>query len=235
MDWLSYTDAERLAGDLIGFRQSQVLQIYANIQSVPSDIPTQPAIIPPSKGPPSTMREWYGRVGDRVFAIEAEADVNMWNCVKIYTHFLQSQDILGDWTVLQDLQGLPTSFFASRPLYVESRVAKPNSVVYRLAPQGWSTPIYNAKSLEEAESLLAFMKADEWNATCFVGSPAPAGAWSVMQGEEAVSGPSHELHVVLQFGCEWSLRYPSVKVTVRDISGKNTDVFVVSQGMVVNH
>jgi hypothetical protein len=63
-----------------------------------------------------------------------------------FESYLERQDRLGDWTVLNDLAVLPSSIRVSRPIFIMSRVLKPQYVVFWTDPAGWNAPVYNAAS-----------------------------------------------------------------------------------------
>lgn len=121
----------------------------------------------------------------------------------------------------------------TRPLFVESRNTPVSCVVYRPDPQGWSVPIYQAKSRSEAEGLLAFLKQDSWNEACYVGDPEPPGDWIMVQGENIVLGNGRGLNWQLKSACEASLRYGGKTIKVRDSSGSNNQEYLISQGRVL--
>jgi hypothetical protein len=234
VEWFTYHDMSIIvSASLTGKLVPQVISVMADVQALVRDIPTPPETIPPEYGPPGPVQQWSGRVGHRLFTVECEARDSPHESVLIRTGFLQTQDELGDWVALLELQQLPTSVFITRPLFVESRNVHPKCVVYRPDARGWNTAVYKAASETEAEKLLAFMKQDAWNEKCFVGEPPPPGKWVIVQGERVLVGKGSELNEALMFACEWSLRYGSTELLVKDSTGTSKEVYVVSQGRVL--
>jgi hypothetical protein len=234
MEWLSFNNARIAARELVRDYAPQVVALVADTVALREEIPVQPQLISPAEGPPSAMHRWYGRIHNRLITIESETTAAVGrSSVMLYTGFLEMQDELGDWAVLLDLRTLPRSILFSRPLYIESRNVDASAIVYRPEPQGWKTAVYKAASLTEAETLLAFLKHDDWNDACFVGEPEPPGKWVTIQGGEVVLGTGSGLNSALKFACDWSVTYAPIILQVKDISGVNNDVYLVSQGRVL--
>jgi hypothetical protein len=235
MEWLRYKDLGVLASTLCKHYVPQVLSVAAHTAALLSEIPTEPRLVLPNEGPPSSMNHWYGKRGERLFTIESEASGQLEPAsIRIYTGFLETQDADGDWTVLIELEALPSSIYISRPLFIESRNTNPIRVVYRHDPQGWKTPLYKAASTTEAERLLAYLKRDKWNDSCSIGEPEPGGEWAAIQGGQVIRGTGSGLNSALKFACQWSLRYAPAELLVRDITGNNKTIFVVSKGHVLD-
>jgi hypothetical protein len=234
MEWFTYADGLRIAPSLVGTCAPQIISVMADVSALTKDIPTQPELIPSDNGPPGPTQQWCGRIDDRLITIECEANNSVEERgILIRTGFLKRQDELGDWSAILDLQELPTSIHITRPLFIESRNVGPDCAVYRAHTQGWNTLLYRAASRTEAEDLLTFLRQDRWNEGCFIGEPEPPGKWATIQGDEVILGGGSELNSALRFACEWSLRYAPVVLLVKDVSGINNDVHVVSQGRVL--
>jgi hypothetical protein len=235
MNWLTFEEIQAMFRGLVR-RPAQMVTLFAEVSSLTSDIPVQSKQEPPGKGPPTAIRRWFGKIGDRLFEIQADASgILNPSAVVVYTFFLPAQDIQGDWSVLVDLKPLPRSIHVARPLFIESRCTTPQFVVYRPDPQGWSTPIYNAASSTDAEHLLAFMNLDGWNEGCFIDDPEPPGKWATIQGDEVILGTGSDLNSALRFACDLSSRNPSRSFQVKDISERNDEVYVVCDGRVLRN
>jgi len=235
MEWLTQSEALALAPALFGNTQPQAITVQADTELLPVEIPKQPRMISPDEGPPSEVKEWYGRIKDRLVVLRCMAKTReKHSSVEIKTGFLQ-HPALGDWSVLHELQGLPSSVNLRRPLFVESRSKQPCYVVFRPQVQGWKIPVYKAEYWQEARSFLEFLSADEWNRGCFIADPEPTGRWVILHAEsdaEYIMGPSSELWCVLKTACDMSLLSddPSTVLRVKDLSGANSQIFRISLG-----
>jgi hypothetical protein len=76
-------------------------------------------MIPTEYGPLGPIKQWSGRIGDRLFTVECETKERPHDSVMISTGFLPNQDELGDWVVLRELQELPKSIYVTRPCFIE--------------------------------------------------------------------------------------------------------------------
>ena len=233
MEWLTYSDAKLLTQALRTDRcLSQVISVAADTNALLTHMPTKPRLVLPEEGPPAAMNEWYGRIGNRLVTIQCEARGAIKpGSVCIFTGFLEVQDKVGDWAVLLELGDLPQAIYVRRPLFIESRCTKSSFVVFRPDTQGWKTAIYRAASEADAKNLLTFIGTDDWNKTCFIGSPEPVGKWVIEQCEQLISGVSPELSSALRFACEMSLQ-ANVELLVKDASGINSKIYVISKGNV---
>lgn len=236
MQWLTYEAALTFGRELAGDCRPQVISLIADSGKLAGVLPTYPHVVPPTEGVPCAMRRWYARLDGRIITVECVADSHIeTSSVLIHTRFTERQDTLGDWAVLLDLQVLPNVIYVSRPLYIESRIPKPDCVVYRPDSHGWNMPVYNAASRNDADRLLEYMYKDIWNRRCFIGEPEPLGTWATVQDEQVIRGTGSQLHEALRFACDVSLKNPKQVLVVRDISGLNANnMYFVSHGHVLD-
>jgi hypothetical protein len=232
MHWLTRQKAQESYSD--SALVPQVISLSADVPELLADIPVAPDYIGTDQGPPLPINRWYGCIDERLIIVDSQVNPHFGHSsVLIHTAFVGEPSGIGDWKILPSLRSLPKAIHVSRPLFIESRARHPPRVVYRPSPQGWKSVLYKAASQADAEQLMSFLTLDAWNQSCFIGNPEPAGNWVAFQGEERISGSGSELNAALQIACKWSLRYPGVKVSVRDTSGVNGDVFKVFQGHVL--
>lgn len=234
MRWLDHTSMQSAASEF-GGRAPQMITLPADVASLVAEIPIAPVLQSPSEGPPTALYRWFGTTGKRFLELQADASGLLGaNSVVIITSFAPGQDCFGDWSALLDLSELPKSVKVSCPLYIESRCSKPAAAVFRRDPKGWNDPVYLAKSWDDAEALLTFLKQDRENYNCFIDNPPPKGDWATLRGEEVLRGYGTELHIALQFACSFSEQYPTSVLQVRDLSRQNSQVFAVAAGKVVD-
>jgi hypothetical protein len=247
MNWFTGSDAmtpiERPS------TEPQFISVVADVPQLYMEVPNSPRLILPSEGPPSPVHQWYGRIGNRWIVLECEVNLPVSavtdittepGSVLIYTHFPEQEKKDGDWTSLTELVGLPSSVFVTRPLSIASRCTNPNLVVYRPNARGWKDTIYYTDSCREADNLLAFLKQDNWNESCFIGEPEPGGEWGIVQdegmGRELILGAYPELNSTLKVACKMSLRFvPSTILTVKDLTGSHLGLrYQITQGRVID-
>ena len=232
MEWLTAEEAKRL------FRSAgpaQMIMLAADLAQLRKEIPLPP--VPSDGGPPTPSIWWFARTKERYIQFECQeeplATDAQW--VLIYTPFLKQRESGGDWEILRELGELPSSIFALRPLFIESRFSESRDLVYRPHPRGWKDMIYAAASHNDAFDLLEYLRLDPWNDTCFVASPEPEGKWSIITRSNNVIGCYPSLEATLRVACNWDLPWgPDVILTVRDPSGQNPNrEYQIAYGRVI--
>lgn len=236
MEWLSFTDAVPLSHGLDC--PVQFVAVMADIPRLNKEIPIPPRLVLPSEGPASPVNCWYGRIGNRLLAIECEAQAALHEMdeIGIYTPFVDSRHTLGDWAILLELRELPSSVLLTRPVYIESRTSHSMYAVYRPNPKGWDDAIYRTGTSGEAESLLRYMKDDRWNDSCFIGATEPQAKWSISQttdGKVQLLGTYPEKALALSVACRMSLDLPDSVLTVADLTKRSAETFSVCAGLAI--
>jgi hypothetical protein len=240
MKWLTPDDMVRLKTAIDS--PLQTISIVANLSQLSVDIPILPQLVSEEEGLPSPAQRWCCQIESRFVFIEREMcpDSQIAEQVAIYTPFLSSDEKLGDWKTLLELQKLPGSIIVTRPLFIESRTTLPNCVVYRPDSRGWSDTVYRSFSYAEAKDFLSYLKKDAWNDHCYIGEPSPLGEWSIIVidvDRERVIGAYAEKDLALKVACEMSIRQ-SIKqpISVKDLSGVHpSDVYKISSGRVLSN
>ncbi len=237
MKWLTFDEAIASHFCVRGTPKPQSLEFQADMVRLPQDIPTPPQYEEEGYGCASPANQWFGVIDERCVVVEQEAPPCPYapDRALVHTSYLEQQDRQGDWTVLLDLGGLPHSISVSRPRFIDSRYSKPECVVYRPSGAGWDSTVYKASSTKEAEDLLAFLKADEWNIACFIGPPEIAGLWSVIEereGREHILATYPFRNGTLSVGCGMSAKMPERTLTVRNREDDRSEVFRIVSGHV---
>ncbi len=236
MKWVTLDEAITQKLQVRGTPVPQEIDLPADIKKLPAEIP-----IPPHFDKagfiPSPSCQWYALIGDRFLILECEEEpsVSLGKRVFIHTSYLEYQEKSGDWTVLLDLSGLPSSIHVTRPNFIMSRVVKPQYVVFRPDPAGWNAAVYNATSHHEAEELMKFLNQDKANDSCFIGPPEPEGCWSAIQkdnGQEHVLCTYPTRSTAISVACDISSRRPLATLLVKDRLNTSKEQYVVSQGRV---
>lgn len=215
----------------------QYLEFPADLKRLSAEIPItghfeEAGLIP---GP---SYQWYARSGHRSLILECEQDPQAdYERIFLHTTYLQCQDDLGDWTVLNELSDMPSSIWVTRPTFILSRSTTPDWMVFRSHPAGWNSVVYNASSHRDAENLLAFLQRDSYNDNCFIGHPEPQGRWCAIrtvEGKEEVLCTYPTSSAALSVACEFSRDTPSELLLVEDRSSANPEQYFVSCGRVIN-
>ncbi len=217
----------------------QIIEIAADLRRLSNEIPI-PGHYLEEGDVPSPSYQWYAWIGHRPIILEREAQLpgDVPGRVFIHTTYLEGQDRLGDWTVLRELAELPRSICITRPSHIMSRIARPDSVLFRPDPAGWDAIVYSAASNREAEECLAFLKRDPWNASCFIGPPEPESNWCAIEadnGRERILCFYPVRNAALMFACRVSSQNPTAIIVVKDRDNLWADQYFVSHGKVVEH
>lgn len=236
MEWMSYEEAKSRVDRIKAPFETQRILVTADIEGLKSSIPHPPDIRTLEHGEQVDYCVWHFANKHRIFYMECPADPTNQQLVPwvdITTIYLENQGNDGDWKTLKELAGISPSLYLYRPIEVQSRNETPECTVYRETPFNWPDPVYHAKSKEEAESLLAFLKDGGHQGGYFIDKPPPKGDWAVFYGD--YSGPSGKVYKgkmlgMLTWHCENSTKGCECKI--KDLSGANNFYFHIKDGKV---
>lgn len=236
MQWVESERARIVAEDLPPVLGVQTIHLTADTVRLPAEIPTSAELVPAEKGLLSPTYRWYGVLENRLAIVECEVmGASSTSSVLVQVAFEEAARPLGDWSLLPKLSCLPPSIFVSRPLWIESRNRDPHCVVYRPNACGWRDAIYKASSRAEADRLMAYLRQDPWNASCYIGEPDTPGTWVAEQDDgQVLRGTGADLGSAIEFACIGSSRYASKTYRVRETSGASDDVYTIQEGRIVH-
>lgn len=238
MHWMTFEEATERRFQVRGTPVPQQIELLADVKELSNEIEV-PGRFMEMGDIPGPSFQWYAWIGDRPIILEREAKVGegIPERVFIHTSYLERQDKFGDWSVLRELTELPISIYVTRPSHIVSRSANHDYIVFRPDSSGWNALVYSAASLREAEELLEFLKQDQWNESCFIGSSERDGIWSAIRnhdGEEQILCTYPQRNTALNFACRVSLQLGQGVITVKERSSVSKDQYVVSEGRVIS-
>jgi hypothetical protein len=224
MKWLSAQEAEKLSG--YGDKEPQAYLFACGHGDLSTRLPVPPRFISTGEGVALPTNEWVALIGDRPVVIQQElsCDHREPNPVTVLTPFADGP-ARTEWSPLRELAALPDPIKPTRPLFIQSRSTSREHVVFRPNERGWDEAIYHAAERAEAEDLLNYLRADPWNARCFIGSAERSGEWTIFapDGRESrVLGAYAEVSAALRVASRISSDRPNDVLVVRDVSERRS-------------
>lgn len=204
--WITFEEAESLPAPWPR-EELQPIELSVDRPSLLHEIPIAPRRLE-SDGlfMPYPVDSWYCTIDSRVIVLELDAHEDS---IIIARPFRKGDAVQHDWESLKELLALPRSIDVLHPVFIGSRAKQHTHFVYRRQPAGWDSPLYRAASLEDAESLLAYLHKTPGNESCFIGEPEIRGEWEVIanqNGNEVLIACYPERSTSLSFACTFTAK-----------------------------
>ena len=214
--------------------QPQLIVLRIDTTQFRRDVPTEGSDSELDESMAGPAIRWYGKFNSHLFTFDVPISAPYLDRCMLTTPFPNDDDY--DWSTLVSLGALIEFCDVHHVAFIESRAVSPTHSVYYFDDRGFDVPVYDASSIEESESLVAWMESFRIDGHYYSGIVEAEADWRIVEcnpHSTAVLGRYSSRSASIDVACRMSMNSQHVLFVVNESPEGDLRPVEVANGRVI--